>query len=531
MKRLNLIILLLSIMQIVIAQPKSAYIVDEYGNPVHYEIDNDYRRCNMFFVVDSSAKDVKFFRNFSNGHLTDIFLLKGAKFTGLESRVHKDSLDFYRYSVIENGNKILVSDAVFRKVKYRWGQGTILPNQVTVDLGTFSIKDRKLEVKIYRVDKPKNVTSVVLYNRSLIAPSQLSYELLHQESKAIIKDNTKIKVNRALKGLRITRKKTDLDLLYDVAIENVDKHSINFDSPNWNDVPGTQLVVADIKSYFLVGTGKYTISVYPRTQMYSHWRDNSLAKGITFTVQSIEERRFSGKELGTYIGYTCAGLGLLFSLVSVYIRRKNKRKLMAEQQQKQIAQLKLDSVRSQLNPHFLFNALAGIQNLMNKNENETASTYLRKFARLTRSVLDNKELISLREEKSLLDDYLQMEQLRFGFNYKIIVSENIDIDNTEIPGMLIQPFLENSIKHGICEKGNDGIIEVRFEKQLLDLKVLIVDNGDGFDVNKSYDGLGLALSRNRIFLHNAVFKISPITLDINSGERGTTVNITLSQWM
>lgn len=518
-------------MQVVIAQSKSAYLSDEYGNPVYYKIDDDDWRCNVFFVIDSSTKDVKYFRNFSNGHLNDIFLLQGAKFIGLESRVHKDSLDFYRYSVIENDNKTLVSDAVFRKVKYRWGQGTILPNQVTVDLGTFNIKNKKIEIKVFRVDKPKNVTSVVLYNKSLVAPSQLSFELLGNDSRTVLKDKIEIKVNRAFKGLRITRKKTDLDVLYDIAIENVDKHSINFDSPSWNEVPGTQLVVADTKSYFLVGTGKYTISVYPRTQMYSHWRDNSLAKGITFTVQSIEERRFSAKELGTYIGYTCASFGLLFGLVSVYIRRKNKREIMAEQQQKQIAQLKLDSVRSQLNPHFLFNALAGIQNLMNKKENETASIYLRKFARLTRSVLDNKELISLRDEKTLLDDYLQMEQLRFGFKYKIIVTEDIDVDNTEIPGMLLQPFLENSIKHGICEKGNNGIIEVRFEKQLLDLKVSIVDNGGGFDVNKSYDGLGLALSKNRIFLHNAVYKISPIILDLKSGVRGTTVDITLSQWM
>jgi two-component system LytT family sensor kinase len=518
-------------MQFVIAQPKSAYIVDEYGNPLHYKVDDDHWRCNMFFVIDSSTKDVKYFRNFSIGHLDDIFLLKGAEFIGLESRVNKDSLHFYRYSVVENGSRALVTDAAFRKVKYRWGQGTILPNQVTVDLGTYNIKDKKLEVKIYRIDKPKNITSVILYNKSLINPSQLTFELLGEDYKTVIRDKSNIKVSSAFKGLRIYRKKTDLDALYDVGIENVDKHSSNFESPTWNEVPGTQLVVADIRSYFLVGTGKYKITVYPRTKIYSYYRDNSLAKGITFTVESIEESRFSGKQLGTYIGYTCAGLGLLFGLVSVYIRRKNKRKLMAEQQQKQIAELKLESVRSQLNPHFLFNALAGIQNLMNKNENEAASIYLRKFARLTRSVLDNKELISLREEQALLDDYLQMEQLRFAFNYKILISDDIDLDNTEIPGMLLQPFLENSIKHGICEKGNDGIIEVRFKKQLLDLKVSIVDNGDGFDVKKSYDGLGLALSRNRVFLHNAVYKTSPITLDIKSGAKGTTVDITLSQWM
>lgn len=88
-----------------------------------------------------------------------------------------------------------------------------------------------------------------------------------------------------------------------------------------------------------------------------------------------------------------------------------------------MAKLKLNSIRSQLNPHFLFNALAGIQNLMNKNEIDNANKYLSKFARLTRNVLDDKELASLSQEKTLLNDYLQMEQFRFGFKYELITPE------------------------------------------------------------------------------------------------------------
>lgn len=196
-----------------------------------------------------------------------------------------------------------------------------------------------------------------------------------------------------------------------------------------------------------------------------------------------------------------------------------------------MAQAQLDSVRAQLNPHFLFNALAGIQNLMNKNQTDRANNYLTKFARLTRNVLDSKELISLSEERTLLDDYLQMEQLRFGFQYQIKGSEMLNEQNIEIPAMLLQPFVENAVKHGIAESGSKGKIEISFVKQSSDLILKIKDNGKGFDAINSYAGLGLKLSKNRMALLNTVYKSKPFVLDIQSDEKGTAITITLSQWL
>ena len=103
---------------------------------------------------------------------------------------------------------------------------------------------------------------------------------------------------------------------------------------------------------------------------------------------------------------------------------------------------------------------------MNKNETENANKYLSKFARLTRNVLDDKELISLSQEKTLLDDYLQMEQLRFGFKYEINTSANLDLENTEIPSMLLQPFVENAVKHGMAQKADNGKITIVFNKMV-----------------------------------------------------------------
>ena len=199
--------------------------------------------------------------------------------------------------------------------------------------------------------------------------------------------------------------------------------------------------------------------------------------------------------------------------------------------QQQIAKLQLNSVRSQLNPHFLFNALSGIQNLMNKNEIDNANKYLAKFARLTRNVLDDKELISLAEEGKLLDDYLQMEQLRFGFSYKIKTADNLDLENIEIPSMLLQPFVENAVKHGISQKAADGEIIIVFNKKASDLVLKITDNGNGFDPMKKHNGLGLQLSDNRIALLNSIYKENRFILEKQSSSEGTTINLTLTDWL
>ncbi|RZL37982.1 MAG: sensor histidine kinase, partial [Pedobacter sp.] len=246
---------------------------------------------------------------------------------------------------------------------------------------------------------------------------------------------------------------------------------------------------------------------------------------------TLEEENYSKKDFIIYGLIICAVLGAIAGGLVTYIKKKEAKKLVQQYKEKEIAQLQLGSIRSQLNPHFMFNALSGIQNLMNKNEIDNANKYLAKFARLTRNVLNDKELISLSQEKKLLDDYLQMEQLRFGFKYEINSSENLDLDNIEIPSMLLQPFVENAVKHGVSQKANDGKIMVVFTKQANDLILTVNDNGNGFDTKKNYDGLGLQLSEQRIALLNNVYKENRFTLVKHSSSDGTKISVTLSDWL
>ena len=229
-----------------------------------------------------------------------------------------------------------------------------------------------------------------------------------------------------------------------------------------------------------------------------------------------------------------SGILLILALIFIGYYIFNKRKLLKARQQKELVGLKLKSIQSQLNPHFLFNALSSIQNLMNKNDIEGANHYLGKFSGLTRKVLDSgdSELISLEDELKILEDYIQMEQLRFGFSYEIKIGENINTSNIEVPAMLLQPFVENAVKHGVSVLNKEGMIRILASRVQNDLILQVEDNGAGFsEVSINGNSKGIKLVKERISLLNQSFGGETLELKINSGENGTTVILKLKNWV
>ena len=282
----------------------------------------------------------------------------------------------------------------------------------------------------------------------------------------------------------------------------------------------------DSKNFAL--PGKYEL-IIQRAQRLGFWgKDQAIRMPFEVLQPPVKMVSISKIVVVLFIGLLVLLL-LSFVLNNLY----HKRRLKKAHQQKEMAALKLNSVRSQLNPHFMFNALTSIQNLMNQNDNDGANNYLSKFANLTREVLNasGRELISLEDELNMIGDYLEMEQLRFGFKYNINVDADINTANTEIPAMLVQPFIENAAKHGVSVLQGNGKIDVNIAKQARNLVLSIEDNGAGFNEKVKADGFGLKLSDQRIDLLNQVYKNQPIALKIDSHGGGTKITITLTNWI
>jgi len=136
-----------------------------------------------------------------------------------------------------------------------------------------------------------------------------------------------------------------------------------------------------------------------------------------------------------------------------------------------------------MNPHFIFNALSSIQQMIRQRETEKAEYYLGRFASITRLVLEHsrEESITLDKELEVLQSYIALEQLRYGnrFEYKISYSDDLETEFIRIPPLALQPFVENAIKHGLKDKEQGGLLLLSFEDLGDILKVVIEDNGSG----------------------------------------------------
>ncbi|MEE9349026.1 MAG: histidine kinase, partial [Flavobacteriaceae bacterium] len=152
--------------------------------------------------------------------------------------------------------------------------------------------------------------------------------------------------------------------------------------------------------------------------------------------------------------------------------------------------LKNTVLQLQMNPHFIFNSLTAIQNSVLKKDNLKSAELIATFSKLIRQNLDysNRKTISLTEEIDMLSNYIETQQFRFDnlFTYDIILDPKIKSDDVRIPPMLIQPFIENAIEHGLKHKEKGGKIVVKIKKNNKGIRISIEDNGIGFESSKKY---------------------------------------------
>ena len=224
----------------------------------------------------------------------------------------------------------------------------------------------------------------------------------------------------------------------------------------------------------------------------------------------------------------------VFKLWKSRIQKREHHKAMINQK---IAEFKMTALRSQMNPHFVFNAISSIQHYILKQDTFKSYNYLAKFSLLIRTILDNskEEYIALSQEINTLKLYIDLEQIRFKNSFKFIlnIDKNLEMD-TYIPTMLIQPYVENSIWHGLMPKQTNCILEIGLEKKDTYILATIKDNGVGRDYpgkkSKLHESKGMSITEQRIKelqqTNEKKFQVTIIDLkDENGDAAGTEVQI------
>ena len=215
------------------------------------------------------------------------------------------------------------------------------------------------------------------------------------------------------------------------------------------------------------------------------------------------------------------GILVLLILLGFYLRQRQR----ARQSELQLARVsaELKAIRAQINPHFIFNALASIQRFVLTHNPKEANDYLTKFSRFIRTILYQSEraTLPLSEELATLQQYLEIEQTRLPFQLLMQGHEDIDLNRIPFPSMLLHTFAENALWHGLAPRGEAGILTIALRQQGNTLELILEDNGIGREaaramraVDHQSKGLGLAQDKVRLYNQSQAHQLSISTEDL-----------------
>ena len=291
------------------------------------------------------------------------------------------------------------------------------------------------------------------------------------------------------------------------------------------------IIITKIKNnsaiYFVIGSSVYAILA-----------------NITFLEHFIGKEPFIKigiePKLFVYIGLILQAL--IFSvIIGAIIKRIEEKSKNAEVRLaiklKEMEELKMTALQSQMNPHFLFNSLNSINNFVIKSDVEKASDYITKFSKLIRVILNSSSspTSTLSDELEILALYVKLEQMRVngGFNYIVNVDNTLSLDTIKVPPLFLQPFIENAIWHGIMKMEGEKIIELIIKKEKGNVLCIIQDNGIGINKAKELSHMsqkrkffGAEATENRIRILYQNKDVHILTKDISSNTKtGTQVSI------
>jgi hypothetical protein len=257
-------------------------------------------------------------------------------------------------------------------------------------------------------------------------------------------------------------------------------------------------------------------------------------QAIKMAKDSLLQKKELNKSELKYIIYGLSTLIILLGISLISWKWRARQRLRHEVSARRLRELELTAIRSQMNPHFLFNSLNSLQNLVQQNRAAEALSYLSDFGGIIRKVLHNseKQEIPLADELHMVEQYLKLEQLRFDFTYRINVENTIDVYNSMVPSMLLQPLAENAILHGLQHKTSDRDLMIVVSKAGGGIKIVLEDNGIGREAAAGYSkgsngkGLGLSTDRLRLLAEKADERYELIIQDLTeNGHTGTRVEL------
>ena len=277
--------------------------------------------------------------------------------------------------------------------------------------------------------------------------------------------------------------------------------------------------LADAKWYYTdardqrfnnIPAGNYSFEVTAKNK-FKIWTENPAKVFFTIQPRFIDTGLFKG----LLLFFTASILVFTYRMQIKRIKRRQYRDKELAEAKQNMQEAELSAIRNQMNPHFVFNSLNSIQNLVFKNDKEGTNYYLSQFSKLMRQSLQftSLDFITLKKELTFLSNYLELESLRFPEKFEVIfeVSEQINSREILIPSLILQPIVENSIKHGFNNINYKGLIKIKaklWDENTLYLSV--VDNGKGSKASnmlvqanlKEHKSLGIEMVKNRIDLLN-----------------------------
>ncbi|MEO6819943.1 MAG: two-component regulator propeller domain-containing protein [Ginsengibacter sp.] len=284
-------------------------------------------------------------------------------------------------------------------------------------------------------------------------------------------------------------------------------------------------------SYTNVPGGNYTLKIKAKNA-YGNWNE----KG---QVVEIHVDEYFAKTWWFKVLLGLIFLSIIYAIYRFRINQINTRAKLHSDYEIKLNELENSALRTQMNPHFIFNSLNTINSFISLNETMQAHKYIASFSRLIRATLDHsrQRKILLENELEVLKLYIEIEQVRFSnkFEYEIIVADGIDASTVEMPPLVIQPFVENAILHGLLPAEHKGLLTVSITHVNEMLVCTIEDNGIGreksqslrnqhFSLHKSH---GIEITLKRISLFNAAHK-KEAEVKFTDLEQGTKVEIPLA---